>query len=339
MDNHTLGQGIILVLPALVVFLALVAHCYLYRGIRLTFAFFGGVFLHVLMKEITHMHVGHAYLVLIKPLRILHVPLIVYIGWAMTFYLSWYIAERILKRLGSSSDKVFPTIVWSMLVAGGIAYCVEATALNAGWWQWLWPDLRLKDFLVTPFAALEAWPSETAHFLLIFFLAECSRFRKEWWRFYLYVFLLWSLIIAVFVYFYSFLPRFVAVIRVYDCIRLLLPVFLMFYSGLKLRSTRIQGAVSKRREFFYDALPFFSLSAILAVCLITDTAILKQPELLISMLLIGMLVILSVRKIPFWAALAVAGLSLLTADPRFYIVFIPVIFYMFFGNCAACLRK
>jgi hypothetical protein len=345
MDKNILDARFLLLLPAALAFILLLAHCYIYRGMRLTLIFFGGVFLHTFMKELTHIYVRCGtnllppYEMVGRGLQILRLPLIVYIGWAMTFYLGWYLAEGILKRIGSFSDRVFPTIVWSALIAGAISYCVEATAINAGWWVWLSADARFKDFLVAPFSALEAWPAEASHFLLIFFLCECSRHRKQWWRLFLYSFVIWLAIFAIFIYFYTNFGRLTPLIRVYDTVRILLPVLFMFFYPVKLEFTRLDSVSPKKNRFFYGALPLFGLGLVLSICVITDAMILKKMGLLISTLPLIMFTMLSFKKIPLSVILALAVFSLISGNRKLYIACLPVIIFLMFMAYAKFYRQ
>ncbi len=335
---------LILLLPAMLAFLLLLIHCYIYRGMRLTFVFFGGVFLHTLMKELTHIYVRYGtnllppYEMVGRSLQILRLPLIVYIGWAMTFYLAWYIAEGIIRRISFFRDKAFPTIVWSALIAGAISYCVEATAINAGWWVWLSPDYRLKDFLVAPFSTLESWPAETSHFLLIFFICECSKHRRQWWRMFLYSFIIWLAILGIFIFFYTSFGRLTPLIRAYDSVRILLPFLFMFFYPLKLEFTRLSAASEEKNTFFYDALTLSGLVLILSVCAVTDALILKNAELLVSTLPLVLFIALSVKRVPLLMTFVLSIFFLLSGNQKLYIGSLPAIVFLVFVGSAKFLK-
>lgn len=325
--------NITLLLPASLVFIAVILHSYLYRGARLTFVFFGSAFLHILLKELTHLYVENKFILTLRPYRvlgdtpqILQLPVFVYIGWAVTFYLSWYLAERILKRIGYFYDRVFPTISWSILIAGAISYCVEATAIKAGWWLWSFPDPRLKEFIITPLSAFYAWPSQTSFFLLIFFIFECSRFRKQWWRVFLFTFIARLAHAALIIYGVVNFGQKNAIITTCDSVSILLPFLLMFFSSLRLQLT----LNLKKNTIYYNVLPLFALTSILFICVAMDISILKKPEMLVSVLPLVLLILLSLRNISMTAITILTVFSVISGSQKMYILCIPVVMFLLF---------
>jgi hypothetical protein len=335
-----------LLVPALLVFIALLLHCLFYRGLRLTLTFFGSAFLHTLIKELTHVYMENKFAFVLRPywvlgarFKIFGLPLVIYMGWAITFYLSWYLAERILKRIGYFSDRIFPTIVWSLLIAGAISYCVETTAIIAGWWLWTSPDPRFKDFLVVPFSAIQAWPAQTAQFLLIFFLSECSKYRAGWWRVFLY-----TLIVGMFIFLsidYSFMNFWRNTPIVFDIVRISITILLMFFYSTQLQFIRLNPPATERKKdtFFYDAFPLFALGLILFTCIIMDTLVLKNQVLLISIFPLAMFAMLSIKKIPLLVILILVSFSLIYGGHRLYILCIPTIIFLFFVGYAKLYKK
>ncbi len=335
MDKYISNINISLLIPATLVFILLILHCYLYRGMRLTFAFFGCVLLHSFGRQVVYTFTRRlsgslTYFVLGTPFKIFSLPLVVYMGWAITFYLSWYLAERILKKIGRFSDRIFPTIIWSMLIAGALSYCIETTAFRAGWWLWTRFDPRFKEFLLVPYSSLQAWFSNTAQFLLIFFLSECSEYKKQWWRVFLYTFAIWMVVIIAVIYSPINFGQFALVIKIYHLIRILLPILLMFFYPIKLQFTGLGPRGSERKEFLYNALPLFTLSLILFTCIIIDILIIRKPELLISKLSLVLLIMLSIKKMPLWLIFVSVAFSIIYGGQRFYILSIPSLVFLMF---------
>lgn len=336
--------NIFLLLPAAAVFVLLVLHCYLYRGRRLTFIFFVSILILSFFRQVSfdfiYKSAGKSpYLILKTTSRIFHFCSVEYIGWAITFYLSWYLAERILKRLGYLYDRIFPTIVWSILVSGAISYCVETTAIRAGWWLWMFFDPRFKDFLVAPFSALQGWSTETAIFLSIFFLSECSKYRKQWWRVFLYTAILGVIIDTVIYSIILLSPRNYNIFRninkffiVFDSARILLPIILMFLWPITFKYEHLDMKNLKRHLSLYDATPLLSLLFILSICIGIDIIALNEPVFLFSTLPLIFLLMFSIRKIPITLIFFMTLILLLIGNKFAYIISIPTaIFFAFWA--------
>lgn len=57
-------------------------------------------------------------------------------GWMITFYLSWYFAERILLRFDNFKKRLFTMLVCGLVVTISICYCLENLGVGMGWWTW-----------------------------------------------------------------------------------------------------------------------------------------------------------------------------------------------------------
>jgi hypothetical protein len=310
-----------------------------------TFIFFGSVLLLSLGREVTFYFIQKSanmsppYLILGNPFKILRLPMVLYIGWATTFYLSWYLAQRILKRIGGFSERIFPTILWAILVTGGISYCVEASAIRAGWWAWMFHDPRFKDFLLVPFSALEGWTGEIAFFLLIFFIVECSKYRRQWWRVFLYgttmcliINTITYLIVSLSSSDFDIIPNINIFIRALDSVRISLPIILMFFWSISFKYERLDTKNSKIGLFFYDAIPLFALLLILLVCIGIDIVVLNNSSLLFSVFPLIFLLLVSIKKVPVALIFFIACILFVIGNKLAYIISIPAaIFLAFWG--------
>lgn len=172
-------------------YLLLILHCVRARGGRTALAFFGGCFAFGLLRDnwiwwISRFHGAvPPFSVADPPVRIGHATPLVAVGWSFTFYLGWFLAERILARAPAHRGRLFPTLLLAALAAMPISYATEAMALSAGLWEWRAHIREASAGLLgeVPVLALEGWYSTGLAFLSTFFLVAYSEVRdaRRFW--------------------------------------------------------------------------------------------------------------------------------------------------------------
>lgn len=149
----------------------LLLHSFIFRGRYLTLAFFIFVLFWGYAKEFFGYNFPYSFNNRTEIDYLLNKTLVI-IGWAITFYLSWCISEKILIRIGKHKENIFSTLLLSCLVIASVAYFMESAAVNIGWWQWDMRKVGLHPssifttyfFVGTSLKVIEAW----VYFGLIF---------------------------------------------------------------------------------------------------------------------------------------------------------------------------
>ncbi len=182
--SHVLlaGSAVALVLLAI--------HSWTTRGRAVTLAFFGLGLAYAILRE------GAVTLIMqsltgvpgIKPYipqdgflpEVGRAHLQVAVGWVFAMYLAWTISELILRRMrGDFHSRVFMIAGLSALVVEALCYCMETTAVAAGWWYWEVPT-RSALFGNVNTSAMEGWFTVVPDFLLPFLVIACSEARSRW---------------------------------------------------------------------------------------------------------------------------------------------------------------
>jgi len=101
------------------------------------------------------------------------------LGWVFALYLAWTISELILRRLPRFAGRVFMVAGLSALFMTSIGYCMETTAVRAGWWYWTL-STRTTLFGNVNVPAMWAWFSVTFDFLMPFLVVVCAATRGKW---------------------------------------------------------------------------------------------------------------------------------------------------------------
>lgn len=139
-----------LFIPAFMCLLLLILHSYVFRGKGITLFFFGSCYvIHVLKGLVDARNLDWDYLPLMNFLKLTYkgIPYGSYlfgipIGWVFAQYISWCIAEGILRNTSRKRGSFFPTIALSILGTGLIGVCIEKVNEGMNWWQWA-PDERV----------------------------------------------------------------------------------------------------------------------------------------------------------------------------------------------------
>lgn len=222
--------------------------------------------------------------------------LLVILGWAFVFYVSWALAERILERVPGYSGRIFTTVLIAGMVAAAVSYALETTALELGLWQWVFSDTRLARLFVgkTHLFALAAWFYFTAHFLAAYFLVECSRFRRVSWKaLFLLVYLVRTYTI---IFSSSTFPRECEEYIFLACL-MLLALFspLSFDFPPKNKEGKVSGQPEK-----LTFLPEAVIIGMALIVLLFDAAVLKRGALLYSLAPLIFFIFLAHKRVPLY---------------------------------------
>ena len=170
---------LILIIPASIVFVMIIAHSYRAHGFRTTRNFFFWCMFFCYMKEFINAH-SRAPEYMGSGLEVFGVPMMVPVGWVISIYLSWFLAESLL--LGSKLEgSILPTIAMSSVAITAISLCVACSGGNAGWWRWnycipsLWHE---NPILKMPVKIIGGWATTNLIFMSFFMLFEFSRFGR-----------------------------------------------------------------------------------------------------------------------------------------------------------------
>jgi hypothetical protein len=309
----------------------LVIHSYFLRGPRTTFNFFFFAFLWAMRKESSLLPSETAIAGSLAPpyelVRSSGQPIFlsvftVVIGWIFAFYLSWCLAELILRRINYYKDRLFPTLLLSALIIGSISYCMETPAIAVGWWQWRMDVPEFSIFLKGyPYVAFSAWFFCGIYFLSAFFLIECSKFRETNWKgvFFLIPFMhVWTI--------YLFGNGFPRIIERTLTVSIL--IILAFLSRMKIEHGRMQEGTVKtvppRMARLLHYIPVAMALFMILVALMLELVIVKDPVLIISLLPVLLFVILSIKKIPFVLPLIVSAAGGMFIGEKIIAVWIPM---------------
>jgi len=281
---------IVLLIFAVVAVIVLILHSYFKRGFVLTFNFFlfafmltfikGGV--HIFKFENLSLEFGH--------IAILHAAISAFI-WMLVFYLSWCLAEKIVGRVGYLKDKIFPTLLYAGIVIAAFAYAIELIAVNIGWWGS--PDIN-RGILLTSFGHIRQCFYFSIYFLAAYFLIAYSKYKKKDWK----------IIFFILPFIHSWLPLLFGrglIEFIEEALVLIILFIMVFISPLRFDYSGIKMAALPRflKPKLLDSLPMLVLLFILSILVFLNVAWLHNLKLLISLLPIGFLVLLAIRKIPF----------------------------------------
>lgn len=170
---------LILIVPAAVVFAIIIWHSLRVHGRRTSRNFFFWCMFFCYMKEYINAH-AKAPEYMGNGLEIFGTPMMVPVGWVISIYLSWFLAECLLR--GSKLEgAVTPTIAVSSIVIMAISLCVECAGGNAGWWRWnysipgLWAE---NPILKMPVKIIGGWATTNLIFMSFFMLFEFTSFGR-----------------------------------------------------------------------------------------------------------------------------------------------------------------
>ena len=293
----------------------LIVHSYFKRGFRLTLNFFLFAFMAGMRKE-AGTFLGPPLSSMKYPTPFIHTgsyPLLfsvfnTTIGWMLAFYLSWCISDKIVERVHYFKGKIFPVLFFCGLVIAALSYSIEATAINIGWWKWLFFDKHFAEALIggVHLFALSAWFYFAVHFLAPFFLIECSEFRNSEWR--CIFFLIPFSRTCTMIFLGSGLPR-----MLHEFFIFIILITLIFVKPLDFNYPpfKIKSIMSSFLRKAIENIPFFVVFIVFSVLFFLDLIKIKDPSLLISLLPLVILILLAFRQLnPLFISVLVAVILL-----------------------------
>jgi tetratricopeptide (TPR) repeat protein len=135
------GVKLLLVVPSFLLTLLLLVHAVRVKGARTALLFFGTAFLFGVVRgnSVAALASGEnsgPYIFSDPILSIGRAELPACVGWVFALYLSWWLAERVVRRIPDLAGRVFPTAALGILAMGCFSDAVETTASGTGWWRW-----------------------------------------------------------------------------------------------------------------------------------------------------------------------------------------------------------
>ncbi len=321
----------------LISIILLITHSYFKRGFRLTFNFFLFALIAATRKEVGSFFSSGVVALKKSPFFFPEssIPFIVsfltvIFGWAFTFYLAWSISEKIMKRLDYFNNKIFPTLLFAGIIAASISYAVEVVGVDMGWWRWKFYDGRFSSFLIgnTHFFAIEAWFYFAIHFLLVYFLIECSKFRNTDWKcvFFLVFFIrTWTIVI----------PGSPVIFQIMEQhLMLCLVIALSFLAPLKFEFTVLKSSkrIAPLSHNLIDFIPFLVVSNLLVILSFLSIFKIKNIHLLISLLPLFILVLLAIKRVRLMTIILFCTCLLMWGGRLIVPAIIPVVLFIIFKS-------
>ncbi len=173
---------ILLAVPASLAFALLIVHSTKLRGRFTTLTFFlsliafgflRGNLVHIITRGRTPYEFGFA------AMRLGHTGVVEAMGWCISLYISWSVAERLLANRKPFNGNVFSVILFSCAMMTGFGILMETAAGRLGWWSWSPP----KGLTYSPaFRDIEKgiapWFSVAFDFLMPYLLITQLKTRK-----------------------------------------------------------------------------------------------------------------------------------------------------------------
>ncbi len=188
-DGALTPGGLTFLASAAIVYVAFLAHAILARGPRVGIGFFAGAALLAFGRDLwfaAPFKSGMPYEFLLE-FRILGVPPVAFVGWTITFYLSWCVGEAVANRWAFTAGRIFPTLAIAYLVAVAVSFAVEPTGVAAGLWRWhAFDESSIEGIgdLVSTYGPITGfWAFWVAQILAIYWLIEGSEYLRRPWRF------------------------------------------------------------------------------------------------------------------------------------------------------------
>ncbi len=300
----------ILVVPSVLLTLLLVFHAIRVRGRRAALLFFVPAFLFGVIRgnSVAVLATGEnngPYIFSGQTLSLGRAEIPACVGWVFALYLSWGLAEAVAGRIRPLARRVLPLSAFALVAMGCFSYAVETTASGAGWWRWniIRPST---SFLVggTHLFGIVEWMSVAFDFLIPFLLFRTERgwrYPPAWISLALYPVhwaTHWKQITAA---------GFPHAYEIYHAIIVLSVLAFPLVPEPRLAETPLREAPSWIR-----AIPATAILGMFAVLGWTDATIVKMPELFLSLLPLGALLVLALAtpRTGMMAALAAAGTTL-----------------------------
>ncbi len=290
---------LLLFVPSAMAVTALMWHAWHYRGRRIALSFFFAAFLFGVARgnAIHYITVkaqgGVMPYVFTQPVvQIFSASLQAIIGWIFSLYVSWWLAERVLARIPSLKGDLMGTVGMTCVGMAAVGYGVEGGAAAAGWWQWSIPTYN-RFFVDVPTVGIAEWFAVGFEFFIPYLLAFCTPYPRRVWPH-----ALWSVS-----FFHLFLHLFS------EPISQVVPTqpFVLWHwvSILSLGGLALTGVCSttldttKGQSKSRHGLMWAIIGLFAAVMVIAQVGIGGRPELLVSLIPLGLLCLMALVSTPW----------------------------------------
>jgi hypothetical protein len=131
------GPAVFFLGMAVAAYVGLLFHAVRTRGRRVGIGFFAVAGLLSFARDVwfVEMKGGGAYEFLL-PFRVWGVPPLAFVGWTVTFYLGWCVADGLRARLPFGGDRLFVGLAIAYAVMAAVSIAVEPTGVEVGLWRW-----------------------------------------------------------------------------------------------------------------------------------------------------------------------------------------------------------
>ena len=273
---------LLLIVPSLLLTLLLVLHAIRVRGGRTALLFFVPAFLFGVIRgnSVAALAAGEnngPYIFSDAAISIGRAELPACVGWVFALYLSWCLSEALVSRIRPLAGRVFPLSAFALVAMGCFSYAVETTASGVGWWRWNIVR-RTTVFLVggTHLFGIVEWMSVGLDFLVPFLLFRTARgWRSP---------LAWSSLLLYPVHWATHWRQVTApgLPHAYEIYHAVLALSVLAFPLL--REPRLAPAPPREAAGWVRALPAAAVVGMFLVLGWADAGILRDPELLLSLL-------------------------------------------------------
>ncbi|MCG2703621.1 MAG: hypothetical protein L6366_04560 [Candidatus Omnitrophica bacterium] len=249
-----------------------------------TFGLFKQYYIHyfylVEPKPFVFLHTGEFKLFGINPVKT--------IGWNFAFYLSYFLAEQILSRLGMIKHYVTPVVILGALICTTISFCMEITGIATGMWQWNArvtfdiPYILSQGLLARP---IINWATKCAMFLFGFSIFTSPLFNK--WT---------GKILCLFVFFWHFILFRLVHISSDTSFNIFYFTLLILFIYLPLEKNFF---IDKTAHDWTTNILAYAAAMLMIIFIAVKLIANGHPELLISILPLLLFIILSIKELPF----------------------------------------
>ncbi|MCI0657676.1 MAG: tetratricopeptide repeat protein [Acidobacteria bacterium] len=261
--------------------LLLIVHSVKSRGVRTSLYFFVSAFLFGVVRGnsvayLSSDETGLPYVFSEALILVGKAELPACVGWVFALYLSWTLAEGVLRSRPRLGKAVFPLSSFAIIAMGCFSDAVETTASGVGWWRWNIIN-RATPLLPagTHLFGIVEWMSAGLDYLVPFLLFRTSRGARSplaWTSL-----LLWPLHWATHWKFVT-APGLPHAYEIYHALIVFaVPAFVL------LKSPALAPDSPRGMSRGVALIPMVALAAMFAVLLFMDLGVLKDPELLISL--------------------------------------------------------
>ncbi|MCI0409810.1 MAG: tetratricopeptide repeat protein [Acidobacteria bacterium] len=272
---------LLLLLSSSFLTLLLIVHSVKLRGVKTSLYFFLSAFLFGVLRGNSVVYLSSEgnsgpYIFSDALIHVGKAELPACVGWVFALYLSWTLAEGVLRGRPGLGKAVFPLSSFAMIAMGCFSDAVETTASGVGWWRWNIIN-RATPLLPagTHLFGIVEWMSVGLDYLVPFLLFRTPRGARSplAWTF----MLLWPLHWATH-WKYVTAPGLPHAYEIYHALIVLaVPVFVL------LKSPALTPESPRTVSRGVALIPNAALLGMFAVLASMDLGVLKDPELLISL--------------------------------------------------------